>query len=164
METIKIPGNTSKTKKEGVNHVLTRSYFVFFAILLIAVVLDIIYPIRIISSSLIIPIGITFLVLGSFFIVWAQKTSRILMGIKTPPTKKDFARGPYAFLRGPTHVGVTLLLLGFGLLMNSIIIIILSFVANLISRKIFLRKEEELLANNYGDEYEKYKREVRSWF
>jgi len=154
----------NEVSKEGVHHVLAQSYSIFFLFFLIGVGLDLLWPIRIIPKYIVDSVGLTLILIAPVLIVWAQKTSGDFIKKHPNPTSEDFKSGPYAFTRGPTHTGITLLLIGFGFIMNSPYLIILSFVASVISRKIFLRKQENLLSKVYGEEYEQYRREVSSWF
>jgi protein-S-isoprenylcysteine O-methyltransferase Ste14 len=109
------------------------------------------------------PLGLTLMMLAPLLILWAQRTSSKLRFKKEKLTADDFKRGPYAFTRGPTHLGLGLLILGFGVLSNSLMVIAASIISYFISKYIFLKEQERLLAENYGDEYLKYQQEVDPW-
>lgn len=152
-----------KDKKEGrhiIHTVLAHSYFSYFLSFLLGVIFDFFFPVTIFDKNTVSFFGIAFILLGTVFIFWAQKTSRKL--------KKDtntgphyFLRGPYKFLRSPTHGGLVSLLLGFGCLVNGTFIIIFTLVAAIFTKFTFLRKEESLLEEKYGEDYRLYKERVK---
>ena len=158
------PQIKSENSKESVHQILAQSYSVFFLVFLLGIILDLLWPIRIIPKYIFNPAGIILIIAGPLLIMWAQHTSGSFIKKHPKPTAEDFKSGPYAFTRGPTHAGITMLLVGFGFIMNSPYLIALSLVASVVSRRIFLRKQENLLSKVYGEEYEQYKREVSSWF
>src|SRR3989344_612814 len=92
--------------KESVHRVLAHSYAVFFLVFLLGIVLDILWPIRIIPKYILNPIGVLLIIIGPLLIVWAQNTSGRFIKRYPHPTTKDFKSGPYAFMRGPTHTGI----------------------------------------------------------
>jgi len=157
--------NTTKPAvKRTVHHVLTHSYSVFLFSILVAIILDSFFPIRILPQYITNNLGIFFLVVAPILIYWAQSTSGRIKDIKEPMTSAHFKHGPYKYTRGPTHLGLALLLIGLGILTNSVFIIGGAIVAYVISKKIFMKEQEELLANSYGEEYRKYQQEVDPWF
>ena len=105
------------------------------------------------------PIGVAFLLLATILILWAQMTSRNLS--KQNITKETFCKGPYCYTRSPTHWGLFLLLLGFGFIANAFFLIILTLISFVITKFIFLEKEENALAMKYGAPYLEYKKEVK---
>lgn len=152
-----------KEKKETVHHVLSYSYFVFLLGLILGMFLDSIYSIRIIPKEIAGPTGVTLMILAPLLILWAQRTSRQVSSKKDKLTKEDFQRGPYAFIRNPTQLSVVLLLLGFGFLMNSFFIILLTVFSFLISQFVFIKRQDKMLVENYGEEYLNYKKSVHTW-
>ena len=145
--------------KEKVHTVLAYSYLFYFIALLIALFLDFIFSFRIFDQTLILPVGILFLLFGSLLILWAQKTSRSLN--KENVTKETFSHGPYYFTRTPTHWGLTFLMLGFGIIANAVFIVLFAIISFVISKFVFLKKEETILAQKYGVPYLEYKKSVR---
>ena len=150
-------------KKMTTHHVLAHSYSVFLLGLLIGLFLDLFFPVKIIPKYLQY-FGLFLIIFSPLLIIWAQKTSSKLRLKKEKLTVEDFKKGPYAITRGPTHLGLALLTVGFGLLNNAIFVVLLSTVVYFLSKNIFLKEQERLLAENYGEEYLKYQQEVNSWF
>ena len=151
-------------KNESIHGILAQSYSIFFFSLILGMLADIILPLRIIPKYIVVPVGFLLLVLAPFLIFGAQHSSRQFRYKKKDLKLNDFKIGPYSFTRSPTHAGVTMLLIGFGFVANSIYIIIFSIIACIISRRVFLKKEEQNLEKKYGEEYQNYKMQVSKWF
>jgi protein-S-isoprenylcysteine O-methyltransferase Ste14 len=149
----------SNIYKNKVHKILARSYSVYFFFFLVGIYLNLFFNFKVFMSSIIIPIGFLFLVLGTFLAVWAQNTSRKLNTKNI--TKETFSKGPYRFTSTPTNFGLFFLMLGFGMVTNSLFGIVCSCVAFLIARFIFLEQEEKVLAEKYGTPYLEYKKIVK---
>lgn len=146
-----------------VHAVLAHSYLVYFAGIVIGLFVDIAFGWRISSLYLLPILGFVFLLLGSLIILWAQKTSR-----KTSPSRnsgtlsvEDFLHGPYRYTRAPTQLGLFLLILGFGLFLNSLSVVGLTIVIYAVSLSVFIPREEKRLLAKYGDPYGAYLKKVR---
>jgi protein-S-isoprenylcysteine O-methyltransferase Ste14 len=147
-------------KKYAIHHILAHSYTFYFFLFLVAVVLDLVFPIKILNTSVMVPIGFALLIFSSIVIFWAQRTSRDLR--KTEEVKKEsFCRGPYCYTRTPTHWGLLLLMLGFGFVANAMFIIISTLISFIVSKLVFLKKEEDVLVSKYGAPYLEYKKSVK---
>jgi len=142
-----------------VHRILAHSYSVYFLFFLAGVFLDMIFPLKIFSSDILLPSGAALLVFATLLIFWAQHTSRNLK-IKDL-TKETFCRGPYCYTRSPTHWGLFLLLLGFGIITNAVFVVLFTILAFIITRFTFLKKEEEALAEKYGSPYTEYRKSVK---
>ena len=146
----------SQTK---VHRVLAHSHTSYFILFLFGVCLDIIFKFKIFTSPVWSPVGIIFLALATFLIFWAQRTSRNIK--KDNITKKTFCQGPYCYTRHPTHWGLFFLVLGFGILSNALFVVLSTLISFVISRFIFLKKEEKILAEKYGAPFVEYKKSVK---
>jgi protein-S-isoprenylcysteine O-methyltransferase Ste14 len=153
----------NKSKTPGVIHLtLAYSYFVFFFVAVIGILLDCFFPVRIFEKNLMAGIGFVFLVLATILIFWAQNTSRALLGKgKEDVTKEHFCRGPYCYTRTPTHWGLLFLILGFGFVANAFFVIMLTIVSFLLSKITFIKKQEMLLEEKFGAPYIEYKKSVK---
>lgn len=150
---------TSNIYKNKVHKILARSYSVYLLFFLIGVYLNIAFNFKVFMSSVVVPIGFIFLVIGTFLIIWAQNTSRNFK--KETLTKETFSKGPYRFTSTPTNFGLFFLMLGFGMVANSFFIMVCSCIAFLIAKFIFLAQEEKILAEKYGTPYLEYKKVVK---
>jgi protein-S-isoprenylcysteine O-methyltransferase Ste14 len=147
-----------------VHFILSHSYTVFLFAVVLGVVLDVFIPMDIFEHYLYQPIGFGMIVLGSILIYWAQSTSRKTnKEMQRENTPRDFERGPYKYSRNPTHIGLSIMTLGLGFLLQSVFSIAFIAVASLVTKFIFLKKEERLLEEKYGQAYLDYKKKVRTW-
>jgi len=145
--------------KNKVHIVLAHSYSVYLSLFLVGVFLDLVFNLKILNFTFVVPIGIALIFLASLLILWAQRTSRNLK--KENLTKETFCKGPYSFTRSPTHWGLFFLTLGFGLIVNAIFIVISTIISFAITKFIYLKKEETILEKKYGAPYIEYKKSVK---
>ena len=146
--------------KRTVHHVLAHSYSFYFLFFLLGVFLNLFFPIRIFNNSIMVPVGVLLLIMASLLILWAQKTSRDFRKEENI-NKETFCRGPYCYTRSPTHWGLFLLMLGFGVIINAVFIILFTIISFVITKLVFLKKEESILADKYGAPYLEYKKSVK---
>lgn len=142
------------------NHTLAHSYAWYFVFLLGAIALDFVFPVRIFHSALSVPAGFALLFLATILIVWAECTHHHRLDPATV-NKEALCRGPYCYTRHPTHWGVFLLLLGFGILLNAFFVILFTIVGFALSKLVFLKKHDSILSEKYGRHYEEYKKSVK---
>jgi len=157
-DSIKQPENI-KPYKNKVHKILAYSYIFYFVSFLVGLFFDFIFPVIFFENYSFYILGVVFLYLGTYLVIWAQISSHRLT--KEIISKKIFCSGPYCYTRTPTHIGLFLLMFGFGILVNALFIIIFSIISFLIIKFTFIKKEEEVLALKYGDPYLEYKKSVR---
>ncbi len=151
--------NKQNTYKDSVHWVLTHGYAAHFILFLVGVTLDIVFHQNLFSGNFMRPIGLVMLVLSTLLIVWAQVTSRYLP--QENITVETFCRGPYCYTRSPTHWGLFFMIIGFGIITNAFFVVVTTILAGILSKSVFLRREEKLLAAKYGAAYLEYKKKVR---
>ncbi len=71
--------------------------------------------------------------------------------------------GPYRYSRNPAYLALTLLYLGLGVLFSSAWVCVLVVPTLLIIIVAVVRKEEQHLESQFGEEYLRYKTAVRRW-
>jgi protein-S-isoprenylcysteine O-methyltransferase Ste14 len=77
--------------------------------------------------------------------------------------RRFVARGPYRYVRNPMYLGAFGALAGYGLVMRSPAVLLLS-AAMLAGAHLFVvRYEEPTLERRFREEYRAYRREVRRW-
>lgn len=145
--------------KNRVHKVLAYSYLFHFLVFLVGLIMDYIFPLKIFEKQDLSFLGIALLFLGSILIFWAQISSRNLK--KDIITKDSFFVGPYRYTRTPTNFGIFLVMLGFGLLNNALFIIFFAIFSFVLTKIIFLKKQEEILTLKYGTPYIEYKKIVK---
>jgi protein-S-isoprenylcysteine O-methyltransferase Ste14 len=154
-----------KSKPEGMVHfVLSHSYSVFLFAVVLGVIIDIVIPISAFTAVRYQYAGLGMIFLGSMLIYWAQSTtSATKKEMEEEGAVRDFARGPYKYSRNPTHIGLTVMTLGLGFLIQSLFSVVLIIIAALITKFIFVKQEEDILEEKYGQSYCDYKKKVRTW-
>ncbi len=71
--------------------------------------------------------------------------------------------GVYRCSRNPMYLGLVLMLIGLALLLGSLTPFVLIVVFVLIMNQVFIKTEERMLQETFGEEYEVYQRQVRRW-
>ena len=145
--------------KNRVHVILARSYSIYFLFFIVGVFLDLVFNLKILKLSFLVSLGAILIFFASLLIFWAQRTSRNLK--KETLTKESFSKGPYRFSRNPTHWGLFLLMLGFGFIINAIFIVIFAVISFILTKVIYLKKEESILERKYGAPYREYKKTVK---
>ncbi len=145
--------------RNKVHRVLAHSYLFYFILFLLGLFFDFFFPLKLYEKLTTGIIGAVFLIIGTFLVLWAQKSSLKLQ--KENINKEIFYHGPYRYTRSPTHFGLFLLMLGFGIMANALFIIIFSIISFVITKFTFIKKEEKILAEKYGIPYLEYKKSVK---
>lgn len=73
------------------------------------------------------------------------------------------AHGPFRFSRNPMYLGMTLALLGIGLLLGSLAPVFVVPAFMLVMQAQFIVQEEADMLERFGDDYVEYSRRVRRW-
>lgn len=71
--------------------------------------------------------------------------------------------GVFKISRNPMYLGMTLVLLGGGIYLGSLSALLTVPLFPLLMEWLFIRKEEELLTETFGQAYLDYKKKVRRW-
>jgi protein-S-isoprenylcysteine O-methyltransferase Ste14 len=109
-------------------------------------------------------LGLVLAVGGLAFSVWA----RVHLGSNWSPMammKKGQAlvtSGPYALVRNPIYLGITVAMVGTGLVFGGYRVII-SVACVILFSWVRIREEERLLSAQFGEEFVQYKRRVRAF-
>jgi protein-S-isoprenylcysteine O-methyltransferase Ste14 len=90
---------------------------------------------------------------------WQKHTSIVPI---RPATALVIA-GPYRFTRNPMYVGMALLTVAFGLLLNTWWPIVLLIPTLILIQFFVIAPEERYLRRRFGAEYDAYTRQVRRW-
>jgi protein-S-isoprenylcysteine O-methyltransferase Ste14 len=111
-------------------------------------------------------VGIALLVLGAVLLI--ETFARFaLQGLGTPapiaPTKSLVVTGSYRFVRNPMYVAVVSLILGQALLLGSLGTLVWGAIVWLTVHLFVLSYEEPTLSRTYGDQYDRYRANVRRW-
>jgi protein-S-isoprenylcysteine O-methyltransferase Ste14 len=145
-----------------IHHILSWSYLMYLGVVVFGIILNIIYPIAF-SNTAFSYMGAVFMILGTSLIYWAQESSKgSSKEMEKTNEPRNFECGPYKYTRNPTHIGISLSVLGFGFLIGSLYVVTLLIIAYTISKLVFLPREEALLEKKYGKPYCDYREKVSS--
>ena len=150
--------------RSGMVHtVISDSYITFLIAIILGVIFDSLIPFKIFNNYLFEYLGLIMIILGSMLTYWAQRSSSIAKkNVLEKGLPISFEYGPYRYTRNPSYLGVFIMIMGLGIIFNSIFSIIFGLVSYFIIRFIFLKKEEGLLGNKYGQVYFDYKNKVKN--
>lgn len=161
----KIKENTHK-RGSMVHFVLLHSYLIFLFAVILGAFLDPLIKKRLFSNEIYQIVGLLMLFVSSIIMYWAQRTSSFYKQkerMNENDSRPYFEFGPYKYLRSPTHFGLFMMALGFSLIINSFFGVVLSIIAHIITKLFFLKEEEKLLVQKYGQVYIDYKNKVKNW-
>ena len=137
----------------------------FFIYLIISVALHFTLPLLQIINYPFNLIGFLFFILGAGLNIWADQVLK-----KEKTTVKPFEKpavliktGPYKLSRNPMYLGIALLLLGAGFILGSLTSFIGTVLFAVMMEIVFIPIEERILQDQFGEEYEVYKKKVGRW-
>lgn len=153
-------------EKNSISHLSSYSISIFAGGLFVGVLLDIFFPMTIMAEPLNQIIGLVLIVVGTMVVYSAEKQGGTYSYLrKTANTCHidDLTRGPYKYTRNPKYLALSLLLVGLGIILNTVFIIITAIISGMIVHFYFLKKEEAILEERHGETYLEYKSKVRKW-
>ena len=115
-------------------------------------------------------VGLVFIPVGFLLIIWANYAllviGKISLRDREPMQKPEYLvlAGPYRFSRNPLYLGVLFALVGLVIVWSSIVIAFLTILVYIIFRNRFIKREEFILEEEFGDDYRDFKKRVRRWF
>ena len=113
---------------------------------------------RVAASILILACGVSLVISAR---IWFTRTGQ--SPIPWKPTPELILRGPYRFTRNPMYVGVTLVVIGLGIVLNNLWISLFAGPALLAVHFIAVLPEERYLAEKFGESYRSFLAQVRRY-
>ncbi len=114
-------------------------------------------------------VGLLLIPVGFLLIIWANYAllhiGKIGLRNREPMQKPSnlVLAGPYRFSRNPLYLGGLLALLGLVIVWSSVVTAILTILVYIIFKYLFIKKEELILEEEFGDEYRDFKKRVGRW-
>ncbi|MFX1416653.1 MAG: methyltransferase family protein [Promethearchaeota archaeon] len=114
-------------------------------------------------------VGVLLIPVGMLLVAWANYAllhiGKIGLRNREPMQKPStlVLAGPYRFSRNPIYLGVLLMLLGLVIVWSSLVAFLCLVAVYVVCRNIFIRREEIILEEEFGDEYRDFKDRVRRW-
>lgn len=151
--------NIINNKKESVHFLLAHAYLFFFLCVILGIFFDSILKIELFHFEFFSYIGVSLILFGTFVVYWAQKSSAKASKISMEKSNTEgFTFGPYKFIKHPTYLGLFVTSLGFSFLIESLTSIIFVVIAYVVIKFTFVKKEEKMLLEKYGEKYLNYKK------
>ncbi|MFW9803038.1 MAG: methyltransferase family protein [Candidatus Thorarchaeota archaeon] len=113
-------------------------------------------------------IGLLFIPIGMLLIIWANYSllyvGRISLRNREPMQRPEalVLVGPYRFSRNPLYLGCLVALFGLAVVLSSLVTSFLLVLTYIVFR-FFIKREETILEEEFGDEYREFKKRVRCW-
>ena len=108
-------------------------------------------------------VGAVLILLSTSLAFMAQRISRTVTNPKYKATCPDLMQGPYAHSRHPGSLSLFGMFLGFTLVANSLVMLVLAFALFLLLTVIFIPAQEKSIASLCPEAYAEYKQKVRMW-
>jgi len=145
--------------------VVMRPPIIALFLIILTLILHFIFPIREIISFPYNITGILLVILGLLISIWGGKTFRKSKAPIIPGSKptKTVTSGPFKFSRNPMYLGFVIILLGYGIILGSIIGFLAAVGFFLVMHFGFIPFEEKLMEKHMGKKYLAYKNKVRKW-
>lgn len=138
---------------------------IYLGILSLGLLLEWRWPTRLLNRSLAVSVGSAILITG---VIGLAAAIRTLWRAKTPinpykATTALVASGVFRFSRNPIYVSDALIYAGLSLALNAWWALALTPVVIWIMQVGVIVREEEYLERTFGEDYLRYKRQVRRW-
>ena len=153
-------------REQTLSHLSSYSVIVFAVALFIAVGLDIAFPFKLFPEPWNQYFGVFIVGAGTYIIYWAEFHGKKFSNRRRrgEVVAVDHLKNvPYSHSRNPKYIGLGVLLIGLGIILNSIFVVAASFISILFIHFFLLQKEEGLMNQRHGELYEEYKKRVKKW-
>jgi len=109
--------------------------------------------------------GSLLLATGVAMIVWSRRVFQAAGTPIRPFTGSTvlIRHGLYRWSRNPMYLGAVLLVAGVAILLGSLVSLVVVIAFFLVLQEGFIRREERLLDETFGERYRDYRRSVRRW-
>jgi protein-S-isoprenylcysteine O-methyltransferase Ste14 len=147
-------------------NVIASPTVIFTGVLVLGFGLDLIWPAAFLPESWGLPLGLIVIFAAvSIKLFAAREMVRVKTNLNIRKPANDIATsGPYSVSRNPLYIGMILLNIGIGCIVNSLWIFLLSAGLAAALQKGVIEPEETYLEKKFGDKYLRYKARVRRWF
>ena len=137
----------------------------FFIFLMIAVLIHFVLPILQLINYPLNWSGLLFILAGGILNIWTdrlfKKNNTTVKPNETPTSL--IKNGPFKFSRNPMYLGMEFLLIGVGLILGSVTSFVGAVLFPLTMELKFIRQEEKIMEEKFGDKFETYKKKVARW-
>ena len=133
--------------------------------LAIGLALSFFFPVRFLPLSISLPLAALALIAAGWFSTSAFRTMTRAQTAIDPekPATAIVSDGAFRFSRNPLYLSLTLLYIGISLLLNAVWAFALLLPLLAVVQIGVIQREEVYLERKFGDEYLRYKAQVRRW-
>ena len=145
--------------------VITIPPIIYLIGLLVGLLIDSFYPIEFLPESVSVWFGVLLILVAipiALFAVAALKRVETPIDVRKPTTA-IVTDGIYRLSRNPMYVSLAVLYSGIACWVNSLWVLSLVVPVLIVVDQGVIRREERYLERKFGDEYLRYKSEVRRW-
>ena len=127
------------------------------------------YPVDVIPQPFNL-VGLLLLPPGMFLIIWANycllQIGKIGLRNREPMQRPAtlVQTGPYKFTRNPIYLGNIMMALGLTIVWSGLVMLLCTIIIYIIFRYGFIKREELILEEEFGEEYGDFKNRVGRWF
>ena len=148
-----------KPYKKVIHLLLAHGYLMFLLAVIVGASIDLFIHFNVFKNPIYSKLGVVMIIIGTILVYLAQTASSHAGKIKIEDSSVDgFKYGPYKYFHHPTYLGLFIMTLGLGLILNSISSVVLVIIAEILAKFIFIKKEEGLLEDKYGEIFTDYKK------
>ena len=129
--------------------------------LVVGVIIEIFFSRQLFPSSVfLLVLALMLLIFGLTFMIWSVREVGMLDMVAP---ERLITSGPYSFSRNPMYVSWISIYLSVFFINRSLWLLLLLFVAILITHYVVIIREERILRQKFGDQFEKYCERVRRY-
>lgn len=134
-------------------------------LIVIPLLLHYLIPIRIVIPPPYSYLGAIVMLLGLGLMLWAARVFRKAgTGFQLERGGSVLVTtGPFRFSRNPMYLGILIWLIGFAVLLGSLIVFVVPLIVFLLAQFLLIPIEEKRMEQIFGEEYSGYRRRVRRW-
>ncbi len=114
-------------------------------------------------------VGILLIPIGMLLVIWANYTllhiGKIGLRNREPMQRPSnlVLVGPFRFTRNPIYLGCLLMMLGLVIVWSSVVTAFFLILVYIVFRYKFIKREEVILEEEFGEEYRDFKKRVGRW-
>ncbi len=138
---------------------------IYLAFLAVGLLLDYLFPVPVLPNSIQYAVGFGImiapaLIMPSVLLRFKKANTNFDPG---KPTTRIITTGPYRYSRNPSYVSLTMLYLGIAIAADSVWVLAGLIPTLVVMHYGVILREEQYLAEKFGEPYLQYKRSVRRW-
>jgi protein-S-isoprenylcysteine O-methyltransferase Ste14 len=138
---------------------------IYLGVLIFGLLLNRRFPIAFLPRGIARSLGWSLLSTGVLLVGWFQWTMRDAGTPANPykPVSNVVTEGPFRYTRNPAYLSMSMIYTGIAALANALWAMLLLPGALLVIQRGVIEREERYLERKFGEEYLRYKAQVRRW-